>query len=89
MALVLAQIFAIAALLSSHLVYNSVRIIDTAAVEYLELLARRARLFQTKAAFSSEGPRAGLDPSRPLAFPPLTWVVENFFQVPSLPNPQS
>lgn len=57
------------------------RIIDTAAVEYLELLARRARLFQTKAAFSTEGPRAGLDPSRPIAFPPLTWVVENFFQV--------
>ena len=35
-----AKIFALAALLSSHLTYNSVRIVDTAAVEYLELLAR-------------------------------------------------
>ena len=47
---------------------------------YLELLARRARLFQAKVAFAEEGLPTGLDPTAPLAFPPLTWVVENFFQ---------
>ena len=35
-----AKIFAIAALMSSNLIYNSLHIIDTASVEKLELLAR-------------------------------------------------
>ena len=40
-----AQVFAVAALLSSHLVYNSVKLITAAEVEYLETLARRAKLW--------------------------------------------
>ena len=44
-----AKIFAVATLLSSHLLYNSVKIIDEVDMGYLEQLARRARLFQASA----------------------------------------
>jgi hypothetical protein len=37
-------------LLSSHLLYNSVKLIDQAAVDYLELLAQRTHLFHLKTA---------------------------------------
>ncbi|KAK3269740.1 hypothetical protein CYMTET_21832 [Cymbomonas tetramitiformis] len=74
-----AKIFSLAALLSSHLIYNSVRIIDASAVEYLELLARRARLFQMKTALS-DSTQNRMNIQKPIAFPPLTWVVEDFFQ---------
>ena len=40
-----AQIFAVATLLASHLVYNSRNLITAAEVEYLETLARRAHLW--------------------------------------------
>lgn len=64
-----AQIFATALMLSSHLVYNSVKLITAAEVEYLETLARRAHLWRLR--------DVGISPFR---FPPLTWVVEDFCQ---------
>lgn len=39
-----AKIFAIATLISSHLIYNSVKIIDQSEIDYLELLARRTQV---------------------------------------------
>jgi len=73
-----AKIFAVASLISNHLVYNSVRVIDESSMEYLELLARRARLFQVSASHSkaADGPTT----MNLFQFPSLTWVVQNFFQ---------
>jgi hypothetical protein len=71
-----ANIFAITALLSSHLVYNSIKLVDQAAVDYLELLAQRTRLFSLRSLL--------VEPEKGMAlasrFPPLTWVVEDFTQ---------
>lgn len=39
-----AKIFAVATLMSSFLIYNSVKIIDQADIDYLELLARRTQV---------------------------------------------
>ena len=39
-----AKIFAVATLLSSYLVYNSVKIIDQSDIDYLELLSRRTQV---------------------------------------------
>lgn len=86
-----AQIFSVALLLSSHLVYNSVKLITAAEVEYLEILARRAHLWSLQTDFrglsddlGEEGatvPSAGRAVIGAAAsFPPLTWVVEDFFQ---------
>lgn len=72
-----AKIFAVMALLSSHFIYNSVRIIDQAAMEYLQVLARRAQLFSLKTSLNSGG---DLQVESMLQFPPLTWVVQDFFQ---------
>jgi hypothetical protein len=49
-----AQVFALATLLSSHLLYNSVKLITAAEVEYLEILARRARLWSLRADLEDE-----------------------------------
>ncbi|KXJ23596.1 hypothetical protein AC249_AIPGENE12396 [Exaiptasia diaphana] len=38
-----AKVFAVATLLSSYLIYNSVKIIDQADIDYLELLSRRTQ----------------------------------------------
>ncbi|XP_071481321.1 guanylate-binding protein 5-like, partial [Diadema antillarum] len=38
-----AKVFAVSALLSSYLIYNSVKIIDQADLDYLELLSRRTQ----------------------------------------------
>lgn len=43
-----AQIFATAVMVSSHLVYNSVKLITAAEVEYLETLVRRAHLWRLR-----------------------------------------
>ena len=98
-----AQVFALATLLSSHLLYNSVKLITAAEVEYLEILARRARLWSLRADLEDErreDEREDDDASEaeaeseaespppppptttipPPTFPPLTWVVEDFFQ---------
>lgn len=74
-----AKIFTIASLLSGHLVYNTVKIIDQQAVNLLEMLARQAQLFRTR----SSAEATGLEPPDFLSvrsFPPLTWVVEDFVQ---------
>eukprot|EP01132_Coremiostelium_polycephalum_P000986 gene986-1252_t len=74
-----AKIFAITTLLSSHLIYNSVKIIDQSALEYLELLSRRTQLFALKTQIkSSETFDSALN--QILKFPSLTWVVQDFFQ---------
>lgn len=39
-----AKIFSVATLLSSYLIYNSVKIIDQADIDYLELLSRRTQV---------------------------------------------
>eukprot|EP01118_Nematostelium_gracile_P005180 TRINITY_DN1627_c0_g1_i1.p1 TRINITY_DN1627_c0_g1~~TRINITY_DN1627_c0_g1_i1.p1 ORF type:complete len:784 (+),score=206.83 TRINITY_DN1627_c0_g1_i1:20-2371(+) len=77
-----AKIFAITSLLSSHLVYNSIKLIDQASVEYLELLARRTQLFNLK-----NNIQMAVNTSIQLPkvlkgeeFPPFTWVVKDFIQ---------
>lgn len=61
-----AQVFSIAMLLSSHLVYNSKNVITQAEVEYLETLARRAHLWSLATDVRSDN------------FPPLKWAVQYF-----------
>ncbi|EFA84841.1 guanylate-binding protein [Heterostelium album PN500] len=51
-----AKIFAITTLLSSHLIYNSVKIIDQSSLEYLELLSRRTQLFALKSQIKYDSP---------------------------------
>ena len=43
-----ARTFTVATLLSSYLVYNTIKLIDQGMVEYLEILARRTQVFQIK-----------------------------------------
>ncbi|KYQ99920.1 guanylate-binding protein [Tieghemostelium lacteum] len=74
-----AKIFAITTLLSSHLLYNSVKIIDQSELEYLELLSRRTQLFALKSQIKSSRDN-GIDLRDILNFPSLTWVVQDFFQ---------
>mmetsp|Transcript_150121 Transcript_150121/g.279877 ORF Transcript_150121/g.279877 Transcript_150121/m.279877 type:complete len:856 (-) Transcript_150121:19-2586(-) len=73
-----AKVFTIAALLGSHLVYNSVKVIDQQAVSLLEILMHRAQLFRSRTSVhaSERVPDFLLTES----FPPLTWVVEDFVQ---------
>jgi hypothetical protein len=73
-----AKVFAVSTLLSSHLIYNSVKMIDEQSLEYLGVLSRRAQLFSLKALLHRDD-LSGLD--RLVGFPPLTWVVEDFFQL--------
>ncbi|KAK5584396.1 hypothetical protein RB653_006007 [Dictyostelium firmibasis] len=76
-----AKIFAITTLLSSHLIYNSVKIIDQSALEYLELLSRRTQLFALKSQIkSNEINQEIIGLNNILNFPSLTWVVQDFFQ---------
>eukprot|EP01116_Phalansterium_solitarium_P017223 TRINITY_DN4181_c0_g1_i1.p2 TRINITY_DN4181_c0_g1~~TRINITY_DN4181_c0_g1_i1.p2 ORF type:complete len:835 (+),score=350.23 TRINITY_DN4181_c0_g1_i1:178-2682(+) len=84
-----AKVFAVAALLSSHLVFNSIKLVDQQTVDYLELLARRTQLFQLK--HSRLAPDTAT--SAPLIvpgdeFPELTWVVEDFVQDIGQASPQ-
>jgi hypothetical protein len=72
-----AKIFAVATLLSSHLLYNSVRMIDQRDIEHLELMARRTQMFEVKATLEK---RAGSDQLSGGKFPGFTWVVEDFVQ---------
>jgi len=75
-----AKIFAIVTLLSSHLMYNSIKIVDQQSVDYLELLARRTQLFQLRnmAAARSNISFELHDILASSNFPPLTWVVKDF-----------
>jgi len=71
-----AQIFAVATLLASHLVYNSRNLITAAEVEYLETLARRAHLWSLTQ--NVKGTEAASNEPSLAAFPPLTWAVQDF-----------
>jgi hypothetical protein len=73
-----AEVFTIAALASSTLIFNAVSVIDQAAVEHLEILARRAQLFQVKSAFRSSDNVS--DPQFQVEFPHLIVAVEDFVQ---------
>lgn len=74
-----AKVFAVSTMLSSHLLYNSVKIIDQGDIDYLELLARRTQLFALRSQMSK---KKWLDDFNEdlLTFPPLTWIVQDFFQ---------
>jgi hypothetical protein len=76
-----AKVFTIAALASSTLIFNAVSVIDQAAVEHLEILARRAQLFQIKNAFRSSDSNSNTDNRKFLVeFPNLIVAVEDFVQ---------
>jgi Guanylate-binding protein, N-terminal domain len=66
-----AKIFTLAALLSSHLVYNSVKTVQQNDVNLIERVTMQAKLFKLRTNQSPE-------PIREL--PDLTWVVEDFAQ---------
>lgn len=72
-----AKVFAVVTLLSSHLMYNSVKIIDETSMDYLQVLARRAQLFALKTSLNS----ADMNVEAMIQFPALTWVVQDFFQL--------
>ncbi|XP_065311128.1 uncharacterized protein [Dermacentor albipictus] len=74
-----AKIFAIATLISSHLIYNSVKIIDQSEIDYLELLSRRTQLFALRSQLS-RAKWNGEFVHDLLSFPPLLWVVQDFVQ---------
>ncbi|CAM5999695.1 unnamed protein product, partial [Sphagnum balticum] len=74
-----AKIFAVATLLSSHLLYNSVKIIDQADIDYLELLARRTQLFALRSQMSRAKWTNEFNKDL-LSFPPLIWIVQDFVQ---------
>eukprot|EP01134_Creolimax_fragrantissima_P006043 CFRG6043T1 len=69
------KIFAVSALMSSYLLYNSVKIIDQSAIDYLELLARQTQMFALKAKLASGSQYDAL-----FDFPNLMWVIQDFFQ---------
>ena len=62
-------------LFSSYLLYNSVRNIDQAAIDYLELLARRTQLFQFRTAVTKDAAKAQLNPAALFPLPPLVRVL--------------
>lgn len=74
-----AKVFAVSTLLSSHLLYNSVKIIDQSDIDYLELLARRTQLFALRSQLSKSKWTTDFNHDM-LTFPPLTWVVQDFVQ---------
>ncbi|XP_023225373.1 guanylate-binding protein 2-like [Centruroides sculpturatus] len=74
-----AKIFSVATLLSSYLLYNSVKIIDQADIDYLELLARRTQLFALRSQMS-RSKWTGEFIHDLLSFPPLLWIVQDFVQ---------
>ena len=74
-----AKIFAVSTLLSSQLLYNSVKIIDQSDIDYLELLARRTQLFALRSQMSRKKWTNDFNVDL-LSFPPLVWVVQDFVQ---------
>jgi hypothetical protein len=69
-----AQIFSVAALLASHLVYNSRTLITAAEVEYLETLARRAHLWSLTTRVGGESTKTAGTETPGLAFVPAAHV---------------
>ncbi|XP_019856020.1 PREDICTED: guanylate-binding protein 5-like [Amphimedon queenslandica] len=74
-----AKIFAVATILSSYLIYNSVKIIDQGDIDYLDLLARRTRLFALRSQITKSKWFDEFNHDL-LQFPPLVWVVQDFVQ---------
>ncbi|CAM6114295.1 unnamed protein product [Calypogeia fissa] len=84
-----ARIFALATLLSSHLVYNTLRTLgDAQSVSSLADLAKQAQVFNMQnwlhtgdAVADHASAPLDVDPTlllKTLEFPPLTWVVQGF-----------
>lgn len=73
------KVFAVATLLSSHLLFNSVKIINQADIDYLEVLARQTQLFALRSQMSESKWLKDFNQDL-LKFPPLTWVVQDFYQ---------
>ena len=77
-----------ATLLSSVLVYNTVKTIDHQAIDSLELLAWQANLFSSRARVADradedadeDAAAADAEYSSPFVFPHLVWVVQDFAQ---------
>jgi hypothetical protein len=80
------KIFAISALLSSVLVYNTVKFIDQSSIEYMEMLIRRAQLFELKARVEDAMNQTPQDNNandhsfQLVNFGKLVWVVQDFVQ---------
>lgn len=74
-----AKIFAVTTLLSSHLLFNTVKIINQADIDYLEVLSRQTQLFALRSQMSKSKWLESLNEDL-LDFPPLTWVVQDFVQ---------
>lgn len=76
-----AKIFTAATLLSSHLIYNSLQLVDQNSVDYLEILARRTELFQLNNIVRNEETGNERDKKMQFTdFPPLSWIVGDFTQ---------
>lgn len=73
-----AKVFTVASLMGSHLVYNTVKIIDQQAVNLLEILMQQAQLFNSRSRVLASGSVPEFLSAD--TFPPLTWVVEDFVQ---------
>lgn len=63
-----ARLFSITSLVSSVLIYNTIKIIDNTQIDYLELLAKRTQLFSLKKSILHEDNYQDLDF---VSFPPL------------------
>ena len=73
------KIFAVTTLLSSHLLFNSVKIVNQADIDYLEVLSRQTQLFALRSQMTKSKWLESLNEDL-LNFPPLTWVVQDFVQ---------
>ncbi|KAH3732735.1 guanylate-binding protein 2 [Pelomyxa schiedti] len=66
-----AKLFAVSTLMSSLMIYNSIKVIDQSQIDYLDLLSRRTQLFALKKSNSTPDY---------LTFPHLIWLVRDFIQ---------
>jgi len=66
-----AKLFAVSTLVSSLMLYNSIKVIDQSQIDYLELLSRRTQLFALKTEKHSQDY---------LSFPHIVWLVRDFVQ---------
>ncbi|XP_049850456.1 guanylate-binding protein 1-like [Schistocerca gregaria] len=85
-----AKIFAISTLLSSYIIYNSVKFVDQASIDALRLLVKRSHLFELRMELrekveeeEEEGVYLGWlkESGRHLKMPKLLWVIQDFVQV--------
>lgn len=80
-----AKVFSVASLLSSVLLFNTVKMIDQTSVDSVEMLSRRAQLFALRAHLRGDDAEDGGTESPTgrlpqLEFPTLIWVCEDFVQ---------